>query len=82
MDNLKEFCKKNGYKCSIRRQGKRYYATISKIDTTEDMRNWMWDYKGVIFHFFPNSHMTSGSVSGATFMIGDVFELLKEKTNG
>ena len=74
--SLKEYCRVFGYSYSRRKQGRRYYVRISHPDVSE--RHWKQDYDFAVKLFYPDAYMTSGSSFGATYMIGDVFELLKQ----
>ena len=73
--SLKEYCRVFGYSYNRRKQGRRYYVRISHPDVSE--RHWKQDYDFAVKLFYPDAYMTSGSSFGATYMIGDVFELLK-----
>lgn len=73
---LKDYCKSIGYRCSQRRRGSRYYVTISDKHGA-DPSKWLEQYNTVVGLYYPKAYMTSGSMSGATFMIGDVMDLLK-----
>jgi hypothetical protein len=76
---LKEFCKHNGYTFRQRRQGNRYYVTVA-FKEPEKIVDWLFKYRTLVHTYYPRAYMTSGSVYGATFMIGDIIEALKGKT--
>lgn len=73
--SLREYCRVFGYRFRQRKQGRRYYVTVSHDNVS--VTKWKQDYDFVVGLFYPNAYMTSGSSSGATYMIGDVFEMLK-----
>jgi hypothetical protein len=73
---LKEYCKAHGYSFRQRRRGDRYYVTIA--DKSEVVsRDWQAMYTKVVELYHPKAYMTSGSITGATFMIGDIMSLLR-----
>ncbi len=73
---LKLYCKALGYSFRQRRQGSRYYVTIGN-NGRETNFDWVATYRFIVELYYPAARMTSGSVYGATFMIGDVIESLK-----
>lgn len=73
---LKDYCKSIGYRCSQRRQGSRYYVTISDKHGADPSR-WLEQYNKVVNLYYPKAYMTSGSINGATFMIGDMMSMLR-----
>lgn len=80
MSTLKEFCKNNNMTYRQRRQGGRFYVTVAaKSWEKEDSRNWVFLYNNVVTRFYPDAHMTSGSIIGATYFVGDVVGMLKGK---
>ena len=75
---LKEHCRRFGYGYRMRKQGRRYYVTISAGIGPHVSPDWVNHYRRIVQHYYPDAYMTSGSSTGATFMVGDVFEMLKK----
>lgn len=75
---LKEYCKANNLRYSMRKRGTRYYVTLA----AKNPDNWrgsnnFFTLSTIVRQWYPNAVMTSGSVTDATFFVGDVVEILK-----
>lgn len=73
---LKEYCKASGYSFRQRRRGDRYYVTIAD-KSGADVRDWQTMYTKIVELYHPQAYMTSGSMTGATYMIGDIMSMLR-----
>lgn len=76
---LKEYCKANGLRYSMRNRGTRYYVTVAAKTSDANWRasNNFFTLSAIVKQWYPDAVMTSGSVTDATFFVGDVVEILK-----